>query len=210
LASSFEVIGKSGDVIGVMELSEAKVALAEIELKGADESESESGEQTFAGPYIVDLLSGSSNPVPESIAVNAKNIGDVKMKIHKIEDDDADLDPAMKKLSILIKGTFADQAGGGSRKMVFSHEVGEELSLKSEGENVPDFTLADGENIITIDLDIASFFDFNSKSANQDVDFASVGGDIDMTESSSGVVKKLRETVKRNFKRSVKSEHRKK
>jgi|GEM_PF-1558939 len=210
LASTIDVTGKDGSIIGAMELTEAKVALAEIELMGANHDEDESGEEKFAGPFIVDLLDGSSNPAPESITVSAKKIGDLKMKIHKLEDEDADLYPDMKKLSILIKGHFVSASGGAARNVEFSHEVGEELSLKTEGEHVPDFTLVEGANVVSVNLDLASFFKFNVEKTTRDVDFTSLSGDIDMTEASTGVAKKLRETVKGNFKRSVKSKHRKK
>lgn len=115
-----DVLGTGGAVIGVLTLTDARVALEQIKFKtleereaedgvtygsedrvaltsdgedseeGTDTEDSSSSEFEFEGPYVVDLITNTSTPSFSTISLPAGDYSEIQLKLHKIDGSEDD------------------------------------------------------------------------------------------------------------------------
>ena len=110
----------SGVEIGILSLTDARVALKEIKIKLAEEevdstNEEEDDNVKFKGPYVVDLITNTISPSLDTITVIPGNYKEIELKLHKIKGEEKDDDSITVLIgpddplfgnSIYIAGTY--------------------------------------------------------------------------------------------------------
>lgn len=140
--------------LGKIELKE----LGENDLVAPDSAESEDGEYNFFGSYVVDLLSGTSEPTFGEVPIEPGLYSKVEMEMMPVLEDGR---------SILIEGVWT-KPGGMEVPLRFSYEQTEDFKVED-----PDgFEIADsGLSILLILVDLEMWF------GDIDLSSADVGGD---------------------------------
>lgn len=123
-----------------------------------DDGESDACESFNAGPYLLDVPLDSSVSKGFSVAVDTGTYKQVRIKIHKPEDDSADAKdaaflaahPEFNKVSVRVVGTFNGQP--------FTYTGA--LEAKQRMDLVPPLVVADSsQNVdVTIKVDVSSWF----------------------------------------------------
>lgn len=201
-ANDIDVIGRSGSVIGVLTLTQARVALKEIKLKLTNSDADD--RQQFDGPFVVDLLTSKILPDPGSIAVPAGSYKDIKLKLAKLEKDEisgvvSDGDPLIER-SIYLTGTYRPQ-GGSPVAVTMDFDLDEEFVLARSGSSFAGMTISEGQaNPVIIAFSLERWFDFS----NSESDLSDLEGSIVLTKDAEDPGKKIRESIKENIKLSAK------
>lgn len=229
--ASLNVLDKSGNSIGTLTLTDARIALKEIkiqlaesEVAGNKEKEDDRNQIKLKGPYIVNLLTDEVSPSIDPVSLLGGVYKKIQMKIHKIKGEEKDKngsavvassDPLYGN-SIYLTGTYTGQVSGGSvsnAKFVLSYDIDEEFELKGSGETATGFKVVAGAaNSVVIAFRLVDWFGFNSSSTNEkQVDFtkvvAATQGDgsslIQLDKDSQGNNSEIRNVIKENIKRSA-------
>lgn len=144
----------NGRVSAHFEITRALVGIEKIEIKSdAKGEEDEDNEYTFTGPYIIDLLTGVSDPELPLSAVEPGVYNKAEAELVPVIGD---------SVSILIQGMFGDTP------FTFMWENTEDF--KAEGDQGFELT-ADILNNLLINIDIHSAFegvDFGVAAINED------------------------------------------
>ncbi len=202
LASSIPIISKSGVQIGSMVISQAKVALKGIKFKQVGGEIGE--EETFAGPYAVDLLTNTVTPALNSIQLSSGFYKDIQLQLHKLESEEisdvAKTDPLVNN-SIYLTGTYSPN-NGSSVNITLKVDVSEEVSLMNPDASSPGVEVKDGSELkVIIAFRMDKWFDFTGR----EYDFSSLNGTSAVLADAGGETgKKLQEIVKENIKKSAK------
>lgn len=207
LGTQVDVLGNDGSIIGALDITEAKVVLAAIKPKLSDDSESESDDSLeFKGPYLVDLLTGAMTPDPGEISIPQGNYKVIELKVHKVEDSDAEVlgvneTDVINDNSIYVAGTYTP-AGQSAINFSMAYEISEEFKLS--GANGMQIT-PDSVNNFLIAFKFTDWFKFNSeKGKDKNVDFSDLSAsDFTFSKDSSEVAKNVREIIKENIKSSA-------
>lgn len=203
-SADLPVIGKGGNVIGTLTLTEARLSLKEIKLKLA--SDDAVGRQEFQGPFVVDLLTSQLKPDPGTIEVPAGTYRDIELNLATLDKDAAgDVvaagDPLIDR-SIFLTGTYKP-AGGVSSTVVMDFDVNERFSLGRAGSAFAGMNVVEGQpNSVIIAFGVGQWFNFSGK----DADFSDLAGaSIVLTKEAKGnLAQDVRKDIKENIKGSAK------
>ncbi|WP_189606445.1 hypothetical protein [Saccharospirillum salsuginis] len=174
-----------------MHLTTAWMVVKEVDLEmegegdddvdGASDSNDDSShvEIEFVGPYVVDLLTSTTNPVLPSLLIEAGQYDDIEVEIEKLEPEDLDSEgnplidtyPELDRFTLYLEGTYTSQDG--------THNA---IPFKLQSELSEEFDLAgsDISNTITLNTDqtvdlivafrMARWFRFDDIETNSDLD----------------------------------------
>ena len=229
-SADISVIATDGTTqLGVLTITEAWVALKEIELEMAEneidspEEEEQQNEIEYEGPFLVNLLTDEISPEPELIDILPGLYEEIELKIDKIEDDETDddstplvtADDPIYGYSIYIEGTYTGTIDGtqyNNLLFVLAYEFDEEVTFSGSDESLG-FTIEDAAfNSLIIAFRLNKWFNFSDTETNSDeVDF----NDLTVTTGASGnevrldenveasLSQKVREVIKENIKHSA-------
>ncbi len=205
ISTSIPVIGSDGSSAGTLALDTAKIVLKEVEF----ELESADGDSTgidFKGPYIVDLINNSVSPDPGTAEVSSGIYTEIKLKMAKLEEDDADeagiSDSDLLEKSIYLSGTYSP-ASGNSKSFVLSFKLDEEFKIENDGDGI---ILEEGiESAIEVSFDLEKWFDLSNSETNSDgYDFSDINStSIVLEKDGEDTEKELLEVIKDNIKESA-------
>lgn len=202
IANGINVIGRSGSVIGVLTLTQARVALKEIKLNFTNSDVED--RQQFDGPYVVDLLTNKILPDPGTIAVPAGSYKDIKLKLAKLEKNEisgvvSENDPLIER-SIYLTGSYRPQ-GGSPVTVTMDFDLDEEFVLGRAGSTFVGMTIVEGQvNPVIIAFNLERWFDFS----NSESDLSDLTGNIVLTKDAEDIEQKIRQSIKENVKLSAK------
>lgn len=216
--ASVVVTDNSGTQIGTIVLTDARLALKEIEFEKS--SSIDDDEVEFEGPYVVDLLNNTVTPSLEEITIDPGIYTEIELKLDKIEGDETDEDgitplvdssDSLYENSIVLEGTYTGTTADGpvtNEAFSLTYNFDEEFELTGSSDTSLGFTIEDDEqNPIIIAFRIAKWFNFNDSETNSDnVDFSLLtlsAGEIVLDENSSGNNHKIREVIEKNIKESA-------
>ena len=174
----------NGLQIGSLTLTDARVALKDIELESDDENEGEDLELDFPGPFVVDLIHNTVIPPLDTVIIDSGLYTQIEIKLDKIEGDEDDeggsqlVDPSDPLFgnSIYLEGSYTGATASGSVTAVpfiLSFDFNETFELSSVGDSAVGFTLEEGVvNPIIIAFRLARWFSFSDTETNPNgVDF---------------------------------------
>jgi len=174
----------NGLQIGTLTLTDARVALKDIELESEDENEGEDLELDFPGPFVVDLIHNTVIPAQDTVIVDSGRYTQIEIKLDKIEGDEDDeggiqlVDPSDPLFgnSIYLEGTYTGATDSGSVTSVpfiLSFDFNETFELSGVGDSAVGFIAEEGVvNPIIIAFRLARWFSFSDTETNPDgVDF---------------------------------------
>jgi hypothetical protein len=201
-ANVVPVVGADGAAQGSLVLSKALLVLDEIELKLTDDDAEE--KQKFGGPFVVDLLADRVSPDPGEIEVPAGTYRGIKLKLAKLEDEDADgLVPSGSQLvdnSIYLTGTYTPESGDAT-PFSMTFDLDEEFKLRASSTFAGMNVVEGAKNAIVIAFRVERWFDLTGGEA----DFAGLasGPIVLEKDSDDDAAKALREAIKENIKASA-------
>ncbi len=212
------VLGDDGLEQGVITITEARVALKEIEFeRPEDEDAEEAGVETedefeFEGPFVVDLLADTVTPELDFATLPAGEYEEIEFKIDKIEGDEVAEDGATPLVdetdplfgnSIYIAGLYSGLTAEGTVTAVpftLSYDIDESFELKAPGETAVTFLITEGEiNPVIIAFRLNRWFDFSGAGADFSQIALTASGAIVLDNSQEGI----RDLVKENIENSA-------
>lgn len=174
----------NGVVIGTLTLTDARVALKDIELESDDEIDGEDLELDFPGPFVVDLIHNTVIPPLDTVIVDSGRYTQIEINLDKIEGDEDDeggiqlVDPSDPLFgnSIYLEGTYTGATAGDSVTAVpfiLSFDFDETFELSGVGDSAVGFIAEEGVvNPIIIAFRLARWFNFSDPETNPDgIDF---------------------------------------
>lgn len=202
------VKNRDGSQVGVVTLTDARVALKEIKIKLKDSGSLSSEQQSnnekilLAGPYVVNLLTQEISPPLPALSLAAGEYSQVELKLDKIEGDEKDeagaaliasTDPLFGH-SLYMKGTYTGTTAAGAvtdAPFELTNDFDETLELFDS--NSQSFVVADGAvNSILIAFRLASWFDFSNAALNDgNLNFSDVevsGGEVILADNGGSSV----------------------
>lgn len=220
-ANSFiSVKDTDGAVIGQITLTDARLVIRDIKLKGteddsvdSDDSDSHDDSAHYRGPYVANLITQEITPALPAVSLPAGSYEKIIMKLHKAEDKDALVAPTddLYKRSIIFQGTYTGLTAEGQVTDVafsFSHDLDEEFDLVGPNETASNFQLSDvTANQVVIAFRMGLWLVFNNSETNNDnVDFSNLtltNGAIVLDKDVEGNNQKIRQVIKKNIKASA-------
>ena len=207
VASPVEVIGVNGSVEGVLELSSAKMILDGIRFKTetpdgtVDQADDSDESNSWAGPYLVDLLTNTVTPDISNISIPDGVYKHLELNVHKVSPEEASslgLDPSnpLYENSIYIEGTYTPTGGS-----AVSFSMGYDLSERFIIAGPAGMSLSSGANSVIIAFRMMSWFDMSDLETNPDsYAFSDLAlGDIVLDKDSVGNESQLRDVIKKNI-----------
>lgn len=213
----------SGVVQGTLTLTDARIALKDIEFDMASDDadtaeellDNESVE--FIGPFIIDLLNNTSEPEFDMADLLPGRYTEIELDLDDIDDEDIAANPSLLnqtdplfERSIYLAGTYTGLTAGGEvtdAPFSFAYELHEEFELAA-----PDaesgITVANQTYVpVIIAFRLASWFDFTNSETNSDnKDFSNItltNGAIVLDEISEGDNNTIINVLKENIKESA-------
>lgn len=218
-----------GTQIGTIKLTEALVALKEIELELAEaeadtlEEIEQNSEIEFEGPYIVNLLTDTITPSLDSVDLLPGNYDEIELDLDSIggEEEDTDgnqlVDPSHPLFgnSIYLNGSYTGATAGGDVTDIpftYEYDLDKEFELTGSSDTSEGFFIDEGAvNNIIIAFRLVRWFDFSNSETNSDnYDFSSLvvstsGSEpfILLDKTAEGANKNLREVIEKNIEESA-------
>jgi len=201
---SVAVRDQNGSEVGTLSLTQAKLALKEIKFKKTGEA---SGEISYQGPYIVDLIESTVTPALPAIRLSPGTYERIELKLAKLEDGQSAADDVLAHRSIYLAGTYTGATSAGSvtdMPFVLSFELDEEFQIGGQDGIVISET---EPNPVLVAFRLSRWLSFDDADVNdKGVDFSQVvpaGGEISLTDQSNGDNQKIWEVIRRGVKLSA-------
>jgi hypothetical protein len=187
---SISITGKDGSTIGTATLTQAKIAVKEIQFNMPDseidnEAEMEQEKEVeFNGPYIVDLITDSVTPKLQPVALLPGTYTGISLKLDKIEGDETNEDDgsalatetdSIYQHSIYLEGTYTgviQQQEYNHIPFTVKYDMDKEINFNTTG--TKGFQVAlDSLNTIIVAFNLDDWFNFSNRETNPDqVDFS--------------------------------------
>lgn len=187
------VYDANGSADGTLHLTTAWMVVKEVDLEMDDEEEddevegmdssdddSEENEIEFVGPYVVDLLTSSTNPSLPSLLVEAGQYDDIEIDIEKLNPDDLDGDgnplidnyPELEDYSLYLEGTYTSEDGSTYNAIPFElkYDQTDEFDLATSTLSNPLALNSDQSVDLIVAFRMARWFRFDDPDTNDPSD----------------------------------------
>ncbi|WP_153639482.1 hypothetical protein [Prolixibacter sp. NT017] len=228
---SISITGKDSSLIGTATLTQAKIAVKEIQFNMPDseidnEAEMEQEKEIeFNGPYVVDLITDSITPQLKPVALLPGTYTGIKLKLDKVEGDETNEDDgsalatekdSIFQHSIYLEGTYTgtiQQVQYQDIPFTVKYDMDKEINFNTAG--TKGFKVAlDSVNNIIVAFNLDDWFNFANRETNPDqVDFSDLtvqtdaNGNpyilIEKTEQQSDVNAAVQEVIEHNLEMST-------
>jgi len=228
---SISITGKDSSLIGTATLTQAKIAVKEIQFNMPDseidnEAEMEQEKEIeFKGPYIVDLITDSITPQLKPVALLPGTYTGIKLKLDKIEGDETNENDgsalatekdSIYQHSIYLEGTYTgviQQQKYDNIPFIVKYDMDKEINFNTSG--TKGFKVAlDSVNTIIVAFNLDDWFNFANRETNPDqVDFSDLtvqtdaNGNpfilIEKTEQQTDVNAAVQEVIEHNLEMST-------
>lgn len=213
----------SGTQIGVITITDARIAIKDIEFDmftdDADTAVELAANESieFEGPFIVDLLANTSTPEISTADLLPGRYTEIEMDIDKIQDNDLQANPDLLTAtdplfenSIYLEGSYTGAtADGDVTAAVFklSYDLDEEFELPIADPNLSINVQDRTFSAVIIAFRLNKWFSFSDTETNpESLDFRSLSlssSQIVLDKDSSGANDKIRKVIKDNIKKSA-------
>ncbi len=201
------VVGTGGTLIGTITLSTVEMLISEIDIDLTDAAEDTLlGESDIEGPFLVDLLTGKTNPEIKPTIVDAKAYEEIEFEVEPLDDDEKNQnvvaeDHPLYTHSIRMRGVY--KADGQEETQDFEFLTSEEFEFEIlDDENGTSLVIPEGQEIsLSVIFQAQQWFNFT----DQDFDFSSLPSSQaivlsdDETEDDE---KKIKESIEKNIEKS--------
>lgn len=226
--TTIAVLNSAGVQVGTLTLTDARVALKELELEReeSDGGGDEEDESEFPGPYVVNLITNVATPSFDSVKLPAGTYTEIEVKLDKIEGDEDDsagspLIPSTDPLfnnSIYLSGTYTGDTSAGPSTATdvpfsMSFDFDETFQLTGPGGTSEGFVVdAGATNPLIIAFRMTKWFGFGNAETNESsVEFSQVVVGVDssgnpaitLDASATGANDTIRDVIKENIKESA-------
>ena len=228
---SLSITGKDGSTIGTATLTQAKIAVKEIQFSMPDSEidneakKEQEDEVEFKGPFIVDLITDSVTPELKPVALIPGTYTGIKLKLDKIEGNETNEDDgsalatekdSIYQHSIYLEGTYTgtiQQVQYQNIPFTVKYDMDKEINFNTAG--TKGFKVAlDSMNNVIVAFNLDDWFNFSNRETNPDqVDFSDLtvqtdaNGDpfivIEKTEEQSDVNAAVQEVIEHNLEMST-------
>ena len=166
----------SGTEIGTVTLTEARVNLYQIELDQDDsevdtpeEEEQANSETEYTGPFVIDILNGTSDPELPYVELLPGTYNEIKLKLAKVEEGQLDSSDPLFGNSIYLEGTYSGPyAAGTAVDMPIYISIDDDTEFELTGTDTSEgFVIDEGVvNEIIIAARMVKWFAFNNSETN--------------------------------------------
>jgi heat shock protein HslJ len=208
---SLSITGKTGTIIGEATLTQAKIAVKEIQFSMPDSEidneakQEQENEIEFKGPFIVDLITDSVTPELKPVALLPATYTGIKLKLDKIEGDETNEDDgsalatekdSIYQHSIYLEGTYTGVIQRQKYENIpftVKYDMDKEINFNTAGTN--GFKVAlDSMNTIIVAFNLDDWFNFSNGETNPDqVDFSDLTVQTDANGNPFIVIEKTDE-----------------
>ena len=184
--SGITVTDTSGNISGTIDLNSAWVVIKDIGFEAEGEvhttdstsTSTDDSELEFIGPYVLDVLTGTTYPDLSQIDIGAGSYRNIKINIEKLAAADAgnitnlatDVANKLASYSLYLAGTYTSADGTSYVDIPFSLSLSDEVEFSFAGSSSPKaFVIEDqGQNDIIIAFNLDEWFAFNNSETNSD------------------------------------------
>ena len=199
-SESITVKGSDGAAAGIIVLDKALVSLSDIRFKMLNDTDQTRVD--LKGPYVADLLSGSTVPSLAEVSIPSGLYKEIELKIAKSDvNDSAGVDQSILGRSIYLVGTYTTIANV-SKDFELAFELGEEFKIvNDQGVSLE----ANALSTVNMIFNLTTWFDFSDKTINSSsLDFEDISaGSISLTKDSGEIESALMEVIKDRIKESA-------